>query len=161
MIGSFFKIITEDMFLLIWEREKHQCKRNVDQLLPVHTLTGDQTYNLGVHQVGIDLTTFWCMGQCSNQLSHQAKVYDWIFFTLWKFDLSIGVFRPLISKMIIDRVGWILSIYVTLFYSLSLFFVSIFVFHSFFYFLCVFNCLTSYKTHNMKSTLLIKFKCTL
>ena len=30
------------------EGEKRWCERNISQLPPVHTLTGDQTYSLGM-----------------------------------------------------------------------------------------------------------------
>ena len=43
------------------EREKHQCERNTDRLLPY------------VPQLGIEPATFWCVRQRSNQLSHPGR----------------------------------------------------------------------------------------
>ena len=48
------------------EREKHQCERE--------TSIGCLSYT---PRQGIEPATFWCMGWCSNQLSHPARANAW------------------------------------------------------------------------------------
>lgn len=59
--------------------------------------------------------------------------YSWVVFLSHSdnFCLLFGVFIPLTFNMIIDIVGLIYTIFITVFYLLPLFFVLIFVFHSF------------------------------
>ena len=76
----YFKIIfspsPEDMFIDFRREEegKRERERNIDQLPPVHTLTGDRTGNRGTcPDWEIAAATFWCPRWCSNQLSHLAR----------------------------------------------------------------------------------------
>ena len=63
------------------ERERVMWKRNTDRLPPVCTLTGNWTCNLAM----CPDQEFWCMGQCSKQLSHltRAKSFWLIYFSFF------------------------------------------------------------------------------
>ena len=56
------------------EREKHTCDRETPSVASY--MCPDQglnPYPRYVPRLGINPAAFWCMGQCSNQLSHLAK----------------------------------------------------------------------------------------
>ena len=79
--------------LLILERERQKDREtlrlesNISQLPPAYTSTGKHTHNLGyVVWPGIEPTTCWCMGQCSNQLSHSARA-NFIFIDFWTLNV--------------------------------------------------------------------------
>ena len=80
-----FKSSPKDMFYRFErEREKDLCERETSMgcllYAPWCTLTGDRTHSLGMCPwPGIELTAFWCMGWCSNQLSHLAGSWMCIF----------------------------------------------------------------------------------
>ena len=70
----FFQSSPQDMFLLILEREE-RWKREKYPLVASCTCP-DQGSNPRLRYVpwwGINLATFWCMGWCSNQVSHSAR----------------------------------------------------------------------------------------
>ena len=73
----FFKFSLEDIFIDLFlkrvGRQRNIDVRNFNWLPLLHTLTTDQTQNLGMcPDQAIKLTTFWCPGRHSNQLSHLA-----------------------------------------------------------------------------------------
>ena len=90
------------IYLLILEREEVRGRetlmweRNIDRLVASHACP-DWGLNLQPRYVpwlGIEPATFWCMGWCSNQLSHPARVILFIFNSmLWiRFqDLSCNI----------------------------------------------------------------------
>lgn len=55
------------------EREGMREKKNIYGLPSLCALTGARIHNLGMCLDGIELATFWCLGQSSNQLSHPAR----------------------------------------------------------------------------------------
>ena len=72
----FFYSKIKKICLLIFERERereHRCER--EKLLVSH-ICPDQGLNLQLSQVpwlGFEPPIFWCMGWCSNQLSHTSQ----------------------------------------------------------------------------------------
>ena len=56
------------------ERGTWMWERNIDCIPPICIPTGDWTYNLGMSPDQESNSTFWCMGQRSNRLSHLARV---------------------------------------------------------------------------------------
>ena len=57
-------------------RETRMGERNIDQLPPLHAMTSDRTPQPRyVPWLGIELTTFCCVGLRSNQLSHRPGLF--------------------------------------------------------------------------------------
>ena len=81
MPGFIFLILTQDMFLLLLQRER-KGERSIDvkeehRLLasPRHPNQGSNSQPKNVPCPGIKPTTFWSMGWCSNQQSHLARAH--------------------------------------------------------------------------------------
>lgn len=65
----FLKLILEEI-----ERETLMWAKNINLLPPTHTLHWDWTHSLGMRpDQKLNPLSFWCVGQCFNQLSHSRK----------------------------------------------------------------------------------------
>ena len=98
----FFLPLSEDVFIDFErerEREKHRCEREtLIGCLLIARMLPDWGLDLQagcVPRLGIPPGTFWCVGQCSNQLSHLARAPTRLFWSPLSYLILKSAWRTL------------------------------------------------------------------